>query len=191
MPNPRPRRPLAALLLALLLPAGASGAAGDAAPSGYRWIECESMGARLLMPEGWTLTATPGAEADACSLTAAPPDPTGEFETGVSVTRLRHVPERTGLSASEFARGFLDELEARHGVRRRSSSSQPPFEAFRAELEMDGGRFGRMRVYQLAIANPATGSVYLIVFRTPAARWGKEWPLAAPILDRLGLDTGS
>lgn len=191
MPNPRARRPLAVLLLALLLPAGASGAASDAAPAGYRWVDCESMGARLLLPEGWTLTATPGAEADACSLTAAPPDPTGEFETGVSVTRLRHVPERTGVSASEFARGFLDELEARHGVRRRSSSSQPPFEAFRAELEMDGGRFGRMRVYQLAIANPATGTVYLILFRTPAERWGKEWPVAAPILDRLGLDTGS
>lgn len=191
MPNPRALRLLAALLFALLLPADAPGGAGDAAPAGYRWVDCESMGARLLLPEGWTLTATTGAEADACSLTAAPPDPTGEFETGVSVTRLRHVPERTGLSASEFARGFLDELEARHGVRRRSSSSQPPFEAFRAELEMDGGRFGRMRVYQLAIANPATGTVYLILFRTPAERWGKEWPLAAPILDRLGLDTGS
>ena len=39
--------------------------------------------------------------------------------------------------------------------------------------------------------NPATGSVYLILFHTPAGRWGKDWPVAAPILDRLGLDTGS
>lgn len=191
MPTPRARLPLAALLLALALPASAPGTGSDAAPAGYRWVDCASMGARLLMPEGWTLTATPGTEADACSLTAAPPEPDGGFATGVSVTRLRHVPERSGLSASEFARGFLDELEQRHGVRRRSSSSQPPFEAFRAELEMDDGRFGRIRVYQLAIANPATGTVYLIVFRTPAERWGKDWPVAAPILDRLGLDTGS
>ena len=189
MPIPRARRLTAPLLL--LLASAATAGAAETAPDGYRWVDCESMGARLLLPDGWTLTAAAGAEADACSLTAVPPDADGRFETGVSITRLRHVPERSGVTPSEFAQGFVDELERRHGVRRRSSSSQPPFEAFRAELEMDDARFGRLRVYQLAIANPATGSVYLILFHTPAGRWGKDWPVAAPILDRLGLDTGS
>ena len=194
MPLPRARLPLAAplLLLALAASAAGAGAPADAAPpAGYRWIACESMGARLLMPEGWTLRAAPGWEADACSISRTPPDASGEFETGVAVTRLRHVPEKTGLAPSEFARGFVDELESRYKLRRRSSSSQPPFEAFRAELDTQDARGARFRLYQLAIANPATGTVYLIVFRTPAERWERDWPVVEPILDRLGLDIGS
>lgn len=185
-----PPRPLSLLLLAALVASGAATAA-EKIPAGYRWVDCESMGARLLMPETWTLRAAPGGEADVCSISAVAPDAQGEFETGISVTRLRHVPEKTGLPPSEFAQGFLDELERRYKVRRRSSSSQPPFEAFRAEVDTVDARGGHYRLYQLAIANPATGTVYLIVFRTPAERWEHDWPLAEPILDRLGLDTGS
>lgn len=179
--------------LALLALASAAPAAGgeDAAPAGYAWVDCAPMGARLLRPEGWVLRTAPGGEADACSLSSAAPDARGEFATGLSITRLRHVPERTGLTPSEFARGFIDELARRYEVRRRSSSSQPPFEAFRAELSTREESGAEFRLYQLAIANPATGSVYLIVFRTPAASWDRDWPRVEPILDRLGLDTNS
>ncbi len=182
-----------AALVTLLALALAPPAAGEAdAPAGYAWVDCEPMGARLLMPDGWVLRAAPGgAEADACSISETAPDARGEFATGISITRLRHVTEKSGLAPSEFARGFLDELERRYEVRRRSSSSQPPFEAFRAELATRDDQGVEFRLYQLAIANPATGSVYLIVFRTPAARWDRDWPRVEPILDRLGLDTGA
>ncbi len=186
------RTPLAfAALLALAHLARAAAGGESDPPAGYSWVDCQPMGARLLQPDGWVLRAAPGGEADACSLSAEAPDARGEFSTGVSITRLRHVPERTGLAPSEFALGFIDELARRYELRRRSSSSQPPFEAFRAELTTRDESGAEFRLYQLAIANPATGSVYLIVFRTPAARWERDWPRVEPILDRLGLDTGS
>lgn len=177
-------------VVALLIAAAAPLAAEAPAPTGYHWADCEPMAARLLVPDGWHLRSSPGDQADGCSVSAEPPGEDGSFVTGVALSRLRHVPERTGLSPSAFAERFLDELAERYRVRRRSSSRQPPFEAFRAEVEADQPNGGKLRLYQLAIANPATGTVYLIVFRTPAERWKQDWPRVQPLLEQLGLDTG-
>jgi hypothetical protein len=184
----RPRN--APQILALALIAGAAGAAEPAAPSGYTWIECPAMRARLLKPEGWHFDERRAADSDTCSVSTAPVDAQGQFETGFALTRLRDVPGRSGVPAGEFARRFLDEVERTHPVRRRSSSSQPPFEAYRAEVEATAADGRAIRIYQLAIANPATGSVYLAVFRAPADLWETSWKKIEPVIERLGLETG-
>ncbi len=112
----------------------------------------------------------------------------GEYLEALSL--LRQVPERTGQTPSDFARGFLDKLAEKYRLRRRSSSSQPPFEAFRAEIELADEQGKPLRLYQLAIANPLTGSVYLIAFRAPVTRYEAEWKRVERALEHLGLDLG-
>jgi hypothetical protein len=180
--------PLEALLW--LAVAGLPAAAGEETPHGYSWVDCTGMGARLLLPDGWHFRDRPGSESDVCSISTAPPDGTGQFETGLAITRLRNVPDKAGVSTSDFARRLLDEVAKTHRVRRRSSSSQPPFEAYRAEVETEAPDGGTLRLYELAIANPSTGTVYLVVFRTPAKRWDADWKRVEPVVERLGLDTG-
>jgi hypothetical protein len=147
------------------------------------------MRARLLRPDGWHFDERSAADSATCSVSATAVDERGQFETGLAITRLRDVPEKSGVSASEFARRFLDEVERAHQVRRRSSSSQPPFEAYRAEVETSAADGRAIRIYQIAIANPSTGSVYLVVFRTPAERWEADWQRIEPVVERLGLET--
>ena len=164
--------------------------AAEAAPSGYAWRSCTGMGAEVLVPDGWHFRDAPGDRADACSFSLDPPSADGRFETGVSLSLLRQVPERTGQTPSDFARGFLDKLAEKYRVRKRSSSSQPPFEAFRAEIELADAQGKPLRLYQLAIANPMTGSVYLVAFRAPASRYEAEWKRVERALEHLGLDLG-
>lgn len=186
------RRSRSALLWTLLFPlcAALPARAADVAPAGYSWRTCTGMGAEVLVPDGWHFRDAPGDRADACSFSLDPPSAEGKFETGVSLSLLRQVPERTGQTPSDFARGFLDKLAERYRLRRRSSSSQPPFEAFRAEVDLEDERGKPLRLYQLAIANPMSGSVYLVAFRAPAARYEAEWKRVERALERLGLDLG-
>lgn len=188
MKSPTAANPAGWALLALL--AVTPVAAAESAPDGYSWHACTGMGAEVLVPDGWVFRDAPGEGADACSFSLDAPDANGRFEIGVSLSLLRHVSERTGQTPSDFARGFLDKLAERYRVRRRSSSSQPPFEAFRAEIDLEDERGEALRLYQLAIANPLTGSVYLVAFRAPAARYEKEWKRVERAIERLGLDLG-
>jgi len=174
--------------MALWAAAPLGGAERGAPPAGYRWERCAGMRAEVLVPEGWHFRDAPGRSADACSFSLDAPDAAGRFELGVSLSLLRQVPERSGQTPSDFARGFLDQLAQRYRVRRRSSSSQPPFEAFRAEIELADERGEPLRLYQLAIANPSTGSVYLIAYRAPAGRYDEGWKRVERSLERLGLD---
>ncbi len=184
------QRPPPAVWALLSLLVASPLAAAEPAPAGYSWRACSGMSAEVLVPDGWHFRDAPGEGADACSFSLDAPDANGRFEIGVSLSLLRHVSERTGQTPSDFARGFLDRLAERYRVRRRSSSSQPPFEAFRAEIDLEDERGNALRLYQLAIANPLSGSVYLVAYRAPAARYEKEWRRVERAIERLGLDLG-
>lgn len=47
----------------------------------------------------------------------------------------------------------------------------------------------KIRMHVIVIANPARGSLYIILFETLEELWGTWWPVAKPVVERLGLET--
>ncbi len=179
-----PRLPVLFSLL-LALPLGAE--ERPAPPKGYKWEACPQAKAELLLPEGWHRTEDLGSLSATCTLAPTLDRSLTNQTEAVIVTLLLRVPEKSGLSADAFAARLVEELARRSPESRRSSARQDPFFAYRVELTLEDGG-SRTRIYQLAFANPLTGSVYLVAARAPESEWPRFWKKVRPILEQLGLD---
>lgn len=157
------------------------------APRGYAWQPCPAARAELLVPSGWQVHEAGGEQHASCTISPEPIVAGKPPLRGIVLTLLRNVPEKSGLSADQFASRLTEELSRRTPGSRRGAARRDPFFAYRVELTLEE-EGGRVRLHQLALANPLTGSVYLVTVRGPEAEWTGFWKQVVPILDRLGLD---
>ena len=175
---------------ALLLASTVGSAQEPVAPKGYSWQKCVGMKARFLKPERWHFREEGDEKGGtACFLSLESIATGGEYVTGVAINYLPRVEQRTGAPVAEYAQRFVDEMVARSELIQRGGSEQHGLFLRHAEVRsVDPGK-PKIRMHAIVIANPSTGSVYIIVFETLAELWDTWWPVAKPIVEQLGLET--
>lgn len=161
-----------------------------AAPTGFAWQPLPESKAALLLPEGWAYQAEGEKGSPTYYLTREATGESGEYQTGLSLQVVRKVKTKTGRPAPEYAEllmlrtGFgpgqqqlekaasVDGLFYKRTVRYREA---PP----EAEVRV---------VYQLALANAKTDTLYLLTFESPEKDWAEAWKLGAVMVRELVLD---
>jgi tetratricopeptide (TPR) repeat protein len=169
-------------------------AALPAVPEGYSWERARAARAVFLRPKGWHFKSAEKQDTLAYFITKEliPPDAklgTVQFETGISINVLRQVPQSTGRRPSEYARSYIEEVRKspKHETVRTFQPRGGPLAGFGIEIrEKAGDR--PLRMHHVLFANDSTGTLYLVIFETPAASWDKEWPIAEKVLKQLGFD---
>ncbi|GAA4365110.1 hypothetical protein GCM10023185_35150 [Hymenobacter saemangeumensis] len=181
---------------ALLLAGSATAQKFDAtlgeAPAGFHWQVLPQVKAAMLLPDGWYYKAEGDKAAMTYYLTQEAIGETGEYQTGASLHVVRKVKSKTKQPAPTYAERLMmrtgfgkgqQMLEksplalgdrARHWVRYRDA---PPD----AEVRI---------VYQLALANGKTDTLYLFTFESPEKEWAEAWLLGQQMVGEAVLDGG-
>jgi hypothetical protein len=157
-------------------------------PSGYSWQHLTAIKSAALKPDGWFFKQTKKGQTDAFFITKEDIDKTGSFQTGLTLNCLRDIPKKTGQLPSAYAAAFADAAAAKYQLTKRSSSNQGPFKAVKFGYVDAPKDKESITVYDLAIANDKTGTLFLVIFEAPTKDWSEAWKIAEPILKKLLLD---
>ena len=162
-----------------------------APPVGFAWQPLPAAKAAVLLPAGWHYRAEGPNAAPTYYLTQEVIGESGEFATGLSLQVVRKARLHTRHPAPEYAEllllrtGFgpgrqrLDQASAVEGAWHRWSvryREAPPD----AEARI---------VYQLALANAKTDTLYLLTFESPEKYWPAAWALGEVMVREWVLDS--
>ena len=187
-------RPMLRLFLLLLaLPAAAQryDARLAAPPAGFAWQPLPGAKAAMLLPTGWHYQVEGPPGAPTYCLTREAVGESGEFATGLSVQVVRKATARTRYPAAEYAALLL--LRAGFGAGRQrladTASVAGPWHR-RAVRYREAAPDAEPRIiYQLALANAKTDTLYLLTFESPEKEWPEAWALGAVMVREWVLDS--
>jgi len=153
-----------------------------AAPSGFQWQQIKEQKAAFLRPDGWFFLHEEKDGTSAYFITQEDIGKTGGFNTGLTVNVFRLKKD------SPVARGkqLIDNMAAQHHAATLSRDFGP-FKEFACDLENTDAS-GTTKMHALAVANPKTGTLYLILFESPVSEWKSAWAIGQLIMENLALD---
>ena len=181
-----------ALLLRLGLPAAAQryDTKLAAPPAGFTWQPLPASKAAALLPAGWYYQAAGEKGAPTYYLTKEEIGENNEYQTGFSLQVVRKAKARTGRPASEYAELLM--------MRTGFGPGKQPLEKYSVA---DGPFYKRtvcyrdappeaepQVVYQMALANAKTDTLYLLTFESPEKDWAEAWQLGEMMVRELVLD---
>ena len=198
-PGRHPLRQILRLLTVLLvlalpaLPAAAQryDARLAAPPAGFAWQPLPAASAALLLPAGWHFRAGGTKAAPSYYLTREPMGESGEFATGLALQVVRRSRAQTHHPAPEYAALLM--LRAGFGPGRQrladTSAVAGPWHR-RAVRYREATPDAEPRIiYQLALANARTDTLYLLTFESPEKEWAEAWQLGAVMVREWVLDS--
>ena len=159
-------------------------------PTGFAWQALPESKAAVLLPAGWYFKVEGEKGAPTYYLTQQEIGESGEFQAGLSLQVVRKAKAKTGRLAPDYAErlmlraGFgpgqqqLEKVASVEGVfykRTVRYRDAPPETAARI-------------VYQLALANAKTDTLYLLTFESPEQDWPEVWQLGQVMVRELVLD---
>lgn len=157
-----------AALLATAFPA-VSDAPLAVVPPGFAKFSLTDIKAALVAPANWNLRTSQRGAVQVFEL--GPLDASGApTETRITVNVHRDVPRACGLPPSVVASEALVTLGRKHGDVDISQNSAGVLSVNRAILS-DPGAPEELRMQVLFIANDRTGTLYTLVYETPARLW--------------------
>ncbi|MFI5317547.1 MAG: hypothetical protein ACHQ6T_17735 [Myxococcota bacterium] len=172
-------------LTALLWALAATAAAAElpAPPTGFSWHPVDAIKASFLTPDGWHLREERNGKTLALYITEQDSAPPQEFEVGATITAFLDDPD-----APLKLKKLLDELAAKNSVQLKPAANGP-FRILACQYDSKRPRDSLpIRTNVLGIANPNTGTSYLITFESPLSRWPEAWAKGKPIFDNLALE---
>lgn len=181
------------ILLLLALPATAQryDARLGTPPVGFAWQSLPEAKAALLLPAGWHYRAEGTRVTPTYYLTQEPVGESGEFATGLSLQVVREATARTRHPAAEYA-GLLM-LRAGFGPGRQrlenASSIDGPWHRWVVRYREAAPDAEARIIYQLALANARTDTLYLLTFESPEKDWPEAWRLGAVMVREWVLDS--
>lgn len=158
-------------------------------PTGFSWQQAPEIKGAFLRPDGWYFDAKHD-EGDRAYFISREPnvEPDG-FDTGLTVNVTTNVPAKTGMSPSQYAAEFIrtggSEFEI---IGEPFSTRRGPFESHGALFHAQDTEKGDFNAHMVAIANAATGTVYLCIFEGPAENWEDTWQTGEKMLEKLVID---
>lgn len=181
------------ILLLLALPAAAQryDVRLTSPPAGFAWQPLPEAKAALPLPAGWHYHAEGTKAAPTYYLTPEPMDESGEFATGLSVQVVRKAKAQTRHPAAEYAELLL--LRAGYGPGRQrladTATVAGPWHR-RAVRYREAAPDAEPRIiYQLALANARTDTLYLLTFESPEKDWPAAWALGQVMVREWVLDS--
>lgn len=183
---------LALAVLLLTLPAAAQryDTKLAAPPAGFTWQPLPESKAAALLPAGWYYRAAGEKGAPTYYLTKEEIGENNEFETGLSLQVVRKAKAKTGRPAPEYAELLMMRTGFGPGKQQleKASVADGPFYK-RTVRYRDAPPEAEPRVvFQMALANAKTDTLYLLTFESPEKDWAKAWQLGQVMVRELVLD---
>ena len=183
------------LLLLLLLAWPAAAQRYDAwlgtPPAGMAWQPLPEAKAALLLPVGWHYRAKGTRVAPTYYLTQEAVGESSEFATGLSLQVVRKATARTRHPAAEYAGLLLMRTGFGPGRQRLADTATVagPWHYWAVRYrEVTPDAEARI-IYQLALANAKTDTLYLLTFESPEKEWPAAWALGAVMVREWVLDS--
>ena len=180
------------LLYALALPTAAQqyNVPLSTPPAGYTWQPLPESKAALLLPEGWAYKVEGGTSSPTYYLTQEAIGESGEYQTGLSLQVVRKARARTGRPAPEYAELLMLRTGFGPGqqVLEKEASVDGPFQKRTVRYREAPPEADARMVYQLALANTKTDTLYLLTFESPEKDWAEAWQLGKVMVRALVLD---
>ncbi|MDQ2769932.1 MAG: hypothetical protein M3Y54_05460 [Bacteroidota bacterium] len=184
---------LSALLLLLARPAAAQRFDAKLAtpPAGFVWQPLPASRAAALLPAGWHYRAEGTKDAPTYYLTQEPMGESGEFATGLSVQVLRRATAQTRQPAAQYA----ELLMLRTGFGRdqkqleKTASVAGQWHKWTVRYRDAPPDADPLMVFQIALANAKTDTLYLLTFESPEKEWVEAWALGEVMVRELVLDS--
>ena len=161
-----------------------------AAPAGFAWQPLPASKAAALLPAGWYYRAEGPKGAPTYCLTQEEMGETGEFQTGLSLQVVRKARAQTRRPAPEYAELLLLRTGFGPGQRvlEKTASVAGIWHKWTVRYrDAPPGADARV-VFQLALANAKTDTLYLLTFESPEADWPDAWALGEVMVRELVLD---
>lgn len=180
-----------ALLLALPAAAQRYDARLAAPPAGFAWQPLPQAKAALLLPAGWHYHAEGTKAAPTYYLTQEPVGESGEFSTGLSLQVVRQTKAQTRHPAAEYADLLLLRTGFGPGQQRLADTAAAagPWHRRAVRYREAAPDAAPRIIYQLALANTRTDTLYLLTFESPAQDWPTAWQLGAVMVREWVLDS--
>lgn len=181
------------LLLLLALPVAAQkyDAKLGAPPNGFTWQALPESKAAMPLPTGWYYKSEVQKGGTTYYLTQDEIGETGEFQTGLSLQVVRKTKAKTGRPAPEYAELLM--LRTGFGPAQKQLEKAASIEGVfhrRTVRYRDAPPEAEPRVvYQLALANAKTDTLYLLTFESPEKDWAEAWKLGEVMVRELVLDS--
>lgn len=144
-------------------------------PAGYSWANCEETKSAFLKPDGWFFRKQK-MDDDEWGYYISKEDTakaeTGKFRIGLSVYVIPDIPGKKGMSAPDAALEIIKmAAENRLIVKEQWSNESLPFKGFGVVVRTKDPKEEDTFFYNLAIGNETTGTLYLLTFEGPFAKW--------------------
>ena len=180
------------LLLLLALPAAAQryDAQLGPAPAGFSWQALPDSKAAMPLPAGWSYKAETQKGSSTYYLTQEEIGESGEFQTGLSLQVVRKVKAKTKRPAPDYAEFLMLRTGFGPGQQQLEKASSVEGQLHKRIVryrEAPPDADARI-VYQMALANAKTDTLYLLTFESPEKDWAEAWKLGEVMVRELVLD---
>ncbi|MBH8559120.1 hypothetical protein [Hymenobacter negativus] len=183
---------LALIALLLTLPAAAQryNARLTAPPAGFSWQPLPQSKAAALLPAGWYYKAEGEKSVPTYYLTQEEVGETGEYQTGLSLQVVRKAKAKTRHAAPEYAELLMMRTGFGPGQRQLEKTATTEGSWHKRTVRYrDAPPDAEPRVvYQMALANAKTDTLYLLTFESPEKDWAEAWKLGEVMVRELVLD---
>lgn len=161
-----------------------------APPTGFTWQPLPESKAAALLPDGWYYKAETRKGAATYYLTQEPIGETGEYQTGLSLQVVRKAKAQTKRPAPEYAELLMMRTGFGRGqqVLEKASSSEGNWRKWTVRYRDAPPDADARVVFQLALANAKTDTLYLLTFESPEKDWADAWELGQAMVRELVLD---
>lgn len=159
-------------------------------PAGFAWQPLPAAKAALLLPAGWYYKAEGQKGAPTYYLTQEQIGESDEFQTGLSLQVVHKATARTRHPAPEYAELLLLRTGFGRGqqVLEKASASAGSWHKWTVRYRDAPPDADPRIVYQMALANAKTDTLYLLTFESPEKDWAEAWPLGQVMVRELVLD---
>jgi hypothetical protein len=159
-------------------------------PAGFAWQALPDGRAAALLPAGWYYRAEGQKGAPTYYLTQEQMGESGEFQTGLSLQVVRKATAHTKRPAAEYAELLMLRSGFGRGqqVLEKAASVEGPWHKWTVRYRDAPPDADPRIVYQLALANAKTDTLYLLTFESPEKEWPEAWELGQVMVRELVLD---
>jgi len=178
-----------AILVVLLTACNAIATELPPPPEGYSWVHCDEIKGAFLMPIGWHFKKHKQGDKLGYFITEENIATKGEFLTGLSVNVIPEISQKNGMPPSIYANTYIKTAIIEKEIFKKPwATTMGPFQAYGVVLLNRDHHKGDFITHNLAIANDQTGTLYLLIFESPAKSWEASWAVAKPMLQRFLID---
>ncbi|MDO7854014.1 hypothetical protein [Hymenobacter convexus] len=162
-----------------------------APPTGFRWQPLPESKAAALLPTGWYYRAEAQKGGATYYLTQEEIGESGEFQTGLSLQVVRKAKTQTRRPAPEYAELLMMRTGFGRGQQQleKASAVEGSWRKWTVRYRDAPPDAESRVVYQLALANAKTDTLYLLTFESPEKDWAEAWKLGEVMVHELVLDS--